>query len=216
VANGNAVLIGQGTLLYDIAFDPSGNLFGVDSANLYQVDTTTGTTTVVGPLGGISGIMNSLVFGNDGVLYGASDQLYRINANTAAVTSIGPIGFTSAGDLAFLNGVLYLTTTSNQLATVNTTTGAGTAVGPLGVTDMFGLAAPGDGNLYGVASTNVYNINPVTGAAALAASYGGQNLIAAYGAAFRTEAQTGVPEPSSFFLLGGGLLAAVFLRKMKS
>lgn len=204
VTNGSVTAKGNaGTILTDIAFDPSGALFGINFDSLYRVNTSTGAATLVGSLGAVSGNLNALVFATDGTLYGASNQLYKINPTTGVAADIGPLGFTAAGDLAFLNGLLYLTTTTNSLVTINPATGAGTPVGPLGVSDMFGLAAPGNGGLYGVASTNVYSVNAATGGATLLLSYDGRGLSAANGAAFVTEA---VPEPSTFLLLAGGLI----------
>ena len=113
-----------------------------------------------------------------------SSNLYTVNTTTGTVTNIGPIGFSSGGDLAFVNGTLYLTTSSNQLVSVNTATGAGTLIGDLGVPAMYGLATPGEGTLYGVAGTGLYFVDTSNGAATLDVNYGGHGLGSANGESF--------------------------------
>jgi len=214
VATGSVNVIGNsGVVLTDIAFDPLGNLFGIDFDSLYKIDTTTAAVTLVGLVGPITGVLNSLVFASDGTLYGASNQLYSIDTNTGAASAVGPIGFQSAGDLAFLNGNLYLTALTDQLVRVDTATGAGTALGATGVSDLFGLAGPGTGSLFGVSSTSVYTVDPVSGATTFAVSFGGQGLSAANGETFLSEAQTSSPEPSTSLLFTGGFAAVLCLKR---
>lgn len=231
---GNVTLIGpSGVLLGDIAFDPSGHLFGIGPLssippyNLYSLSTTTGAASSIGALNPtISPVPcaigtcppNSLVFSSTGTLYTATNNLYSINPATAADTLIGPLGggFVSGGDLAFANGKLFLTTADNKLVTVNPTTGAGTLVGSLSVTNIFGLASPDNATLYGVGGTSVYTINQTTGTATLLVNYGGHGLGQAFGEAFFTEAAPpGVPEPFSLTLVGTGLLLGAILRRKR-
>lgn len=225
VNTGKVTLIGgTGRALTDIAFAPNGTLYGIDYQNLYTINTQTATATYVGPLSGASGTTNSLVFGQNGTLYMATDNLYTLNPSTGAATEVGSIGYTSGGDLAFVNGTLYLATASDQLVKVNTQTGAGTLVGNLGVPEMYGLATPGNGVLYGVASTSVYYINTDTGAATLDVSYAGQGLGQAGGESFITEAlppgtTATAPEPYTWTLAATGLLllaGASFCRRLRS
>jgi hypothetical protein len=220
---GNVTLIGNsGIVLTDIAFDPSGNLFGIGplAANapyyLYSLSTTTGLATTIGAFNPtINSVScstgqcgpNSLVFSSNDTLYTATDTLFTINPTTAADTAVGPLGggFVSGGDLAFIDGTLYLATANDDLVSVNTTTGAATLVGAIGVPSVFGFASPDDKTLYGVAGTSVYTVNTTTGAATFLANYGGQGLGQAYGEAFYTEAMA-TPEPSTLVLFGAGLL----------
>jgi hypothetical protein len=73
-------------VLSDIAFSPSGTLFGVDfinNTNLYTISLAPGltTTTLVGSLGGV--FVNALGFDSAGVLYGAGrNTLFTINTST--------------------------------------------------------------------------------------------------------------------------------------
>src|SRR5436190_2757551 len=69
VATGLATVIGQmPVVMTDIAFDPSGNLWGITFTELYRINQTTAGVTLVGSLGTSA---NSLVFGADGTLYTA-------------------------------------------------------------------------------------------------------------------------------------------------
>lgn len=230
VHTGAATLIGSegGPILTDIAFDPSGNLWGIDYDVLYKVNKTTGRATEVGLTDIQDG--NALVFGANGTLYAAGDgstDLYTVNTTTGRGTEIGNIGFESAGDLAFNDGQLYLSDTNNEL--VKITLGpsfSAKEIGPLGFTNVYGLATGNDGVLYGVAGTDIFSVNTATGQGTLTADYGGQGLADAYGTAFVDETQSGsappspspVPLPSAAFsalaMLGLiGLVGAIRARK---
>lgn len=156
VATGATSSIGNTSIaLTDIAFSPSGDLYGISFSSLYKVNSSTGATTLVGGLGSVVGTANALVFGSDGTLYMAGSSLYTVNMLTGAASAIGSIGFQSGGDLAFIGGELFMASSGNQLISVDTTNGAGTVIGNLGVGSMFGLATPDNVNLYGVAGQNV-------------------------------------------------------------
>lgn len=227
VTTGAVTLVGNsGRILTDIAFDPNGNLFGIDQTNLYRINTTNGAATVVAALNPAIptvssniGLIpaNSLVFGSTGTLYTATNQLYTVNPSTGADTRVGPLGgtFISAGDLAFVNGTLYLSDTQDRLLSVDPTTGGATLVGNMGVADVFGLATPDNATLYGVAGTSVYLINPSNGSATLAVNFGGHGLAQAFGESFVSEAAppAAVPEPSALVLFGSVLLLAPTLKR---
>jgi PEP-CTERM motif len=202
VATGTASVVGQmGQVMTDIAFDPSGNLWGITFTGLYGINPTTAATTFIGNLGTSA---NSLVFGADGTLYTANTQLYTVNTATGVATAIGGGGgYNSAGDLAFVGGVLYLSSTNNGLYSLNTTTGAGTLIGGMGFSDVYGLATDNNIDLYGVTGTSVIGINTTTGAGTFLVNYSGTSLGTAYGSAFFSESGGGtVPEPSGLALLG--------------
>ncbi|APX67242.1 PEPxxWA-CTERM sorting domain-containing protein [Sphingomonas sp. gentR] len=191
----STVLGNTGTVMYDIAFNNGGDLFGVDGGTLFKLSTTGGATTVLGSMGSF---VNGLVFGADGTLYGSGDNnLYKLNTSNGQASLIGSMGSPeSAGDLAFFKGQLYLASNLG-LAVVNPLTGASQLIG--GTTDMFGLASTVDA-LFGVKDNAIYTIDPTTGLGTKVSSYTyGQ----AYGAA---SAPTAVPEPATWAMMLLGLV----------
>lgn len=216
VATGATSLIGgTGTALTDIAFSPTGDLFGISFSGLYKVNSSTGATTLVGGLGSVSGTANALVFGSDGTLYMAGNTLYSVDTSTGATTAIGAIGYQSGGDLAFIGSTLYMASSSNELIAVNTATGAGTSIGALGVGSMFGLATPDNVNLYGVAGQSVYLVDTTNGTATFQSTFSPTLGGGAFGLAFLSEAGGGgnVPEPGTLALVGLALLGVAVGRR---
>lgn len=174
VATGSATVIGNsGVILTDIAFDPNGNLYGITFDTLYSINKATGVATEIGPLGVTDA--NSLVFSPSGVLYAAgnkSNNLYTINTKTGSARVIFNTGYSSGGDLAFLNGNLYYTDAANLLLIkFNPTTKTTTLIGPIGSYPFYGLAVATNGVLYGVANNSIYSISTSTGAGTLVSTY---------------------------------------------
>jgi len=208
---GNA---GGPAIFYDIAFNPSGALYGVAAdGNLYAISTTNAAATRIGPLG--TSALNGLVFSTQGTLYGSGGtSLYTIDTSTGAASLVGSTGSTtlvSAGDLAFLNGTLYETVENPQakysaLISVSTVNGAATLIGTM-VNDpnAYGLVNAG-GTLYMVDGKQLYTVDPATAVASLVHSYDAPGLSGANGAAYAGEAIPAIPEPSSGRALLIGLL----------
>lgn len=206
----------MGVVMTDIAFDPTGNLYGLSFGSLYSINPTTAASSFIGNHGIPGG--NALVFGTDGTLYGAgsSSSLYTINTTTGSATSYGNMGFASAGDLAFNSGNFFLSSTTNHLIEINLAGGAvGTDVGPFGFSNVFGLATGDDGVLYGVSGSTIFSVNTSTGAGSFVSNYGGQGLGISFGSSFFKEATT-VPEPTTMLLLGSGLIGLAAFRKKLS
>ncbi len=121
VESGNVEVVGSmGTVLTDIAFNSSGELYGVSFTGLYSIDPETATTTFIGKHS-ISGA-NALVFSEDGTLYSAgssTSSLFTIDTMTGSSSLIGDMGFYSGGDLAFNGDNFYLASSSNTLVDID-------------------------------------------------------------------------------------------------
>jgi hypothetical protein len=143
VATGATSFIGNTSVaLTDIAFNPSGDLYGISFSSLYKVNSSTGATTLVGSLGSVVGTANALVFGSDGTLYMAGSSLYTVNTLTGAASAIGSIGYQSGGDLAFIGSELYMASSGNQLIDVDTTMGTEATLGlrPISSVTLYRIA----------------------------------------------------------------------------
>jgi hypothetical protein len=203
VVDGTSQKLGSTTTAVDaLAFDSNSVLFalGQDDVNLYTVDQTNGTMTMVGPLGvAMSSPFAGLTFGPDGTLYAAiNDQLYTVNKTTGAAkvlsTNVLDFGFSSVSGLAFqtpqsptrLEGVSFI---GNQLFSINPATGAGTLIGGLGGNiSPYGIAT-GSNNLYTFDPNNnrIMIINPNTGLAGTPINIGVTNLQGEGDLAFRSD-----------------------------
>lgn len=197
VATGNVHVIGQmPAVMFDIAFDAKGNLYGVDSGNgsnsaLWKINPTNASATRIGNVGAF---VNALVFSRTGTLYAAGSSLYAVNTATGHGAAVGTghlSGYASAGDLAFdAAGNLYLSTSSNQLVRVSTSTGAATLVGSMGFQQVFGMAYGPDHVLYGLsnATDQIFTINPANGHGTLESSFANKGVAGVNGSTFITEA----------------------------
>ncbi len=219
---------GTSVVMTDIAISSTGIMYGVDgmsttNSSLYQINPLTAAATYIGGLGTN---VNSLVFGLDGKLYAANDSLWTVNTLTGSAFNKGNSGtvYHSDGDLAFLNGDLYLTgcTTAinlcgtSHLIKINTANGAGTDIGDTGYNQMYGLAAD-DTTLFAFSADTtsnfnnfLYKINPTTGNVAVLQGFNGDTIGPVYGAALAP-----VPEPETFAMLlaGLGVVASIARRR---
>ena len=205
---GDATLVGtMGTVMTDIAFSPSGDLFGIDFNRLFSIDPTTAASTFIAGLG--ETFANALDFDAAGTLFSvSSDQLRTVNTSTGAPTLVGNIGFQSSGDLAFApDGTLFMSAVeNNSLVTVNPSSGAGTLVGSIGFPDVFGMDFVGS-TLFGLTNGGqLISIDTGTGAGTLVANT--IPNVPNFGSS-TAPSTAAVPEPGSTLLLFGLGLAGV-------
>jgi hypothetical protein len=207
-------LVNMGITMTDIAYSPTGVLYGTSFSSLYTINPLTGATTLVGTH---NANLNALVFRTDGTLFAAGGStLYTLNQGTGATTSVGAMGFGSSGDLAFNGGDLFLaasTGSNDTLVKIGLPNAAGTAVGAMGFPSVFGLATAGNGILYGVSNFNIFSINTTTGAGSLVSSYAG-GLGIAFGTTFYEEA-IAVPEPMTAIGFAGAMLGLAAVRRLR-
>lgn len=143
----NTTLVGSFapvTGMLDLAFHPNGNLYGVNSNDFYQIDTTTGAATYIGTHG--TGV-TALTSDNSGNMYAAATNgnFYTMDITTGTATLIGMMGSGPAGDLAFFDGNLYMADVNGELLRLNpNNTNNSTSIGVLNV---------GNGLPYGLIST---------------------------------------------------------------
>lgn len=162
----------------DLAFAPSGQLFGITADNAYTIDIETAEASYVGALP--VGNMGGAVFGIDGSLYTASfgnDTLVRIDAATGAAISTTQTGYVTEGDLFYREGVLHLNSTNNEIIALNQSLTSGTALLDYGTLNITGLANTVDGRVFGFASNRLYEFDLDTGTVSVVANISGVSAI---------------------------------------
>lgn len=136
--NGHSTIVGTtGNRVNAIKFRQDGTLFGLSAGagNLYTIDKSTGTPTLIGGTG-ISFSFYDLAFDSSNQLFavnaplsGGLSNLYGIDPSTAAAHLIGPIGFRVSA-LQFEDGTLYGFTglAPRPIISIDRTTGVGTVL----------------------------------------------------------------------------------------
>jgi hypothetical protein len=207
--------------LSDIDSTSNGTLYGLDDNGLlYTVNTANAALTLVGNTGIGNDELVGLAGDGSGNLYaGGNSRIVSINTTTGLATQIGAGGgvYDVAGDLEFVGGSLYLTSsdtaTGGRLWFVSTVNGIGTPIGETGFNAVWGLAEDTDnGVFYGYnAAGEEFSINTTTGVGtdigAITGTDIGANGVGLLGAAFITAA----PEPSTFASLGIAFAAIALL-----
>jgi Bacterial pre-peptidase C-terminal domain len=162
-------LANTSTAYTDIASSQNGDLFGVSSNSLYQVDPSTGNSSLVGGLG-TSVSMNALAFTPANQLFAAGGSgLYAINLSTGKASLVANIpGFSSSGDLLYDNATGRFFATSDNGSAKDSLysiglNGDGRLIGDIGFYNVWGLAL-NEGVLYGYTSNRLQiTIDPATG-----------------------------------------------------
>jgi hypothetical protein len=143
--------------LNDIALAPDGTFYGASSevGALVRVDYRTVTYEIVAP---VPGSFNALDVAPDGTLYGAADNsVYVFDVATGSAREVArlPRGATSSGDLAFVEGRLYVTAlisvfdAEDLFCEVDLATGRSRVIGMTGYDCVWALAPLGP-SLYGL------------------------------------------------------------------
>lgn len=230
------------TQMLDLA-QLDGNMFGVTfTSTFFSINAANGEGTQIGSLGAF---VNALEFGSGGTLYGAGgNKFFTIDTATGAATQVGSDGvYGSAGDLAFLNGTLFLsgstrTVATDQLYKINPATGTATALpNAIGFPLVFGLTAD-NGVLYGFSNSptggagKIISINARTGVGTFVSNFGGaarnartgigvaaDDIDSTFGfflyGATTSPARVAVPEPATFALMGLGLAMVAGLSRRR-
>ena len=227
---GNTTDNGVPVQIWDLAFSPTGDLYGISNDNLYRVNSSNGTLSLIGNSGGPK--WNALVFSDSGVLYAAGGatlswadgirNLYTVNPATGLAIQVGTTStFNSSGDLAFAGGNLYITSvgsTTNELFTVDPTTAAANFVGAINVPYVFGIGTY-DNTLYGAADgREVLTIDTATGAGSVLFKYpakiAGVDTGSTTGMAIRQAQPQAQDVPGPLPIIGAGT-AFSFSRKLR-
>jgi len=156
---GSASAVGFSGVGPNLAFDPDTNkLYGISGPSLFEIDPSTGFTSLVAPISGPVGNVVGLAFdplGPIGVLYAMSDSgaLFAVNPATAVAVLLGSETRDVRG-LSFdpITGTLFgIDQLRDQLVSVSATTGASQTIASLGFKDITGLAFdPNTNTLFGV------------------------------------------------------------------
>lgn len=119
---------------------------GVSNTNLYTIDLSDGSTSLIGNAGvaSPSSLVHDSVHFDTYMTSSVTDSLYVIDTDSAAATLVGPLnGPTNPTDLAYVpeDDAIYLVCSdTDMLYTVDRATGAATAIGSTGPGELIGLA----------------------------------------------------------------------------
>lgn len=192
VCSSLSVNTGGGTTtapITDIAYHPNGNLYGIVANYFVSIDLGACTTSTIASHSTGS---NALVTAADGTVYAAADDLYTVDINTGVFTSLGTLPCSSAGDLTFHEGELYLSCDNGDLLNVNITNPASSSVvGNLGTGNWHGLWTVhtdcNNSQVLAASQNEVYELNVNTAATNLICTLttswiGGATMIGDYNA----------------------------------
>ena len=199
------------TAMTDIAFDPSGNLWGISASSLYKINKNNANTTLIGNLGTSA---KALTFGSDGTLYTANTSLYTINTTSGAASLVGKgeDDYSASGDLAFIDNTLYLSAIrGDRLLTINTANGHGDEIGTIGFNQVDGLAGTHQDKLLGISGTSLLSIDLSTGVGTALFDFADKGFSTNYGATIAP-----VPLPAALWLFAVALVGLLVMISKKN
>ena len=105
--------------IFDIAFHPNGNLYGLSNDNMiFEIDTITGTTTDIYFFGSTA-IGNSMAIDGKGEIFIAGTSLLSYNISTGKMIDYGALPAGASGDLLFYKGDLFVAISNNKVIEIN-------------------------------------------------------------------------------------------------
>jgi gliding motility-associated-like protein len=159
---------------YDISWTPDGKLYGAEawSGNIYEIDPNTAQTKFVSTVPGhhftngmCSDAESNLYLTSHTTYYSGTWHVVKLNPITGKSSIIADLsqkGLEAGGDLAFLNGYLYVSCLDNKLAKIDVVTGNVTVIKFIGGGNGMGLITLGDGYLYISAGEKINRIDTET------------------------------------------------------
>lgn len=199
-------LVTGGPMFTDIALTPDDQIFGVMFSELYTIEQSTNTSTLIGNLD--LDDVNGLAFNNNNQLFGSgSSSVYSIDSSTNSGSLVARnSNFFSSGDIVFdpVNNRFLATSSTpsdSTLFSINATDGTVTQIGDIGFSNVFGLFFENE-TLFGyTANREQLIVNSETGEGIFDKKVTGSTGLI-FGAT-----STPVPEPSSTL----GFLAVAIL-----
>ena len=147
LSNGNLATLGTGSTTYYGFGGTINGLYAIGTdENLYSVNATNGSTTLIGPTGFPSGHSQSLSGGQAGlyavVSLSTGDILYSLDTTSGAANEIGNTGITATvTSISFYQGQLYACDAQGNLYSVNIIDGQTTLIANSGQ-NIWGMGTP--------------------------------------------------------------------------